>query len=105
MRQSEPEAGGVGTTTIVRIGEPGPAYPVDPERHALESRIEHAKTRIAEDVDRASVLVRNVARNVATNATKGLGKVGILLVVGIAFAGALAFAIIQRRHRVRLTWR
>lgn len=74
--------------------------PVDPERHALEVRIEHAKNRIVEDLNRASALVREVA----SRAGRGLGRVAVL--AGVVVVAAIA-AVISRRHRrrVRITWR
>jgi hypothetical protein len=74
--------------------------PVDPERHALEMRIEHAKQRILEDFDRASVLVRQVARQTS----RGLGTLVVASVVLVAGA-ALATLLRRRRRRLRVTWR
>jgi hypothetical protein len=73
--------------------------PVDPERHALQVRIEHSKERIVEDLQRASALVRGAA----ARAGRGLGT--IFVVAGLAIAAAIVAALVQRRRRVRITWR
>jgi hypothetical protein len=74
--------------------------PVDPERHALEMRIEHAKQRILEDFDRASTLVRQAARRTG----RGLGT--LVVASAVLVAGAVAAALLRRRRRrLRVTWR
>jgi hypothetical protein len=73
--------------------------PVDPERHALESRIEHAKSRLMEDVNRASELLRDVAERTQ----RGLGRLAVLS--GLLVAGLVVFALTRRRRRIRITWR
>jgi hypothetical protein len=72
--------------------------PVDPERHALEVRIAHAKERIVEDLNRASALVRGAA----VRAGRGLGAA--VIVAGLAVAATI-LALIARRRRIRVTWR
>ena len=74
--------------------------PVDPERHALEMRIEHAKHRIVEDLERASALFRDVARRTG----RGVGTA--LVVSALFIVGAVAAALLRRRRRrLRVTWR
>jgi hypothetical protein len=78
----------------------GTLVPVDPERHALEARIEHAKNRIVEDLNRASGLVRDAA----ARAGRGLGRLAVY--AGVVVAGVIALAIARRtRRRIRITWR
>ncbi len=74
--------------------------PVDPERHALEQRIELAKARIAEDLDRASGLVRGVV----SRAGRGLGLLG-LCAAGLVLAGLVTAGWRRRRRRIRIIWR
>jgi len=74
--------------------------PVDPERHALEQRIELAKARIAEDLDRASGLVRGVV----SRAGRGLGLLG-LCAAGLVVAGLVTVGLRRRRRRIRVSWR
>ena len=75
--------------------------PVDPERHALEERIERAKARIVEDLNRASGLVRGAV----SRAGIGLGVAG-LCAAGLLFAGLVTTALVRRRRRrLRITWR
>jgi hypothetical protein len=74
--------------------------PVDPERHALEMRIEHAKHRLVEDLNRASGLVRDVA----ASAGRGLGRLAVFS--GVFVAGVLVALMVRRhRRRLRITWR
>ena len=74
--------------------------PVDPVRHALQARIEGAKTRIVEDLNRATALVQDAA----TRAGRGLGRLALL--AGLVVAGAiLAVARARRRRRIRVVWR
>jgi hypothetical protein len=84
-----------------RVPEPVTLTPVDPERHALEMRIEHAKHRIVEDLNRASDLFRDVAKRTG----RGLGR--LALISGIAVAGAIILAAMRMRsrRRVRITWK
>jgi hypothetical protein len=86
----------------MRAQEPGRGtlVPVDPERHALEMRIEHAKARIVEDVNRASGLLREIA----SSARRGLGWLLVGACALIAGGAALALARRQRR-RIRVTWK
>jgi hypothetical protein len=72
---------------------------VDPERHALEVRIERAKSRIVEDLNRASGLLRDVA----ARAGRGLGRVVVLS--GLFVAGVALAVLVRRRRRLRITWR
>ncbi len=72
--------------------------PIDPERRALEMRIEHAKRRIAEDFERASALVRNVARRTG----RGLGA---LVVASALVITGIVVAALVRRSRPRVRWR
>ena len=74
--------------------------PIDPERHALERRIEHAKERIAEDLRVASALFQGVA----TRAGRGAGRLALL--GGVLVAGAILVALRWRaQRRIRITWR
>ncbi len=78
----------------------GTLVPVDPERHALEVRIEHAKNRIVEDLNRASGLVRDAA----FRAGRGLGRLAVA--AGVVVVGVIALALARRgRRRIRITWR
>lgn len=80
--------------------EGGTFVPADPERRALEMRIEHAKSRLVADLNRASGIVRNVA----LRARQGLGTV--VVVSGILVAGIVVVALFRRnRRRVRIQWR
>lgn len=83
-----------------RAFEPGTFEPVDPERHALEMRIEDAKIRIAEDLRRASALLMGVT----ARAGRGLGRG--LVVTGLLVVGVIAVALMRRRRRrIRITWK
>jgi hypothetical protein len=74
--------------------------PVDPERHALEMRIEHAKNRIAADLERALGLVRSAA----SRAGRGLGT--LVVVAGVAVAAVvLGIALRLKHRRVTVRWR
>jgi N-formylglutamate amidohydrolase len=74
--------------------------PVDPARHALETRIESAKARIVEDLNRATAVVRDAA----TRAGQGLLRVALL--AGLVVAGAvIALARARRRRRLRIAWK
>ena len=77
----------------------GALVPVDPERHAIEARIERAKGRIVEDLNRASGLLRDVA----ASAGRGLGRVAV--VSALFVAGIVLAALVRRRRRIRITWR
>ena len=80
--------------------ENGTLVPVDPERHALEMRIEHAKGRLVEDLERASAALRQAA----SRAGRGLGTalaLGAALVAGIAIAALLRW----NRRQIRIRWR
>ena len=78
----------------------GTLSPVDPERHALEVRIERAKGRIVEDLNRASGLLRDVVRR--TSRTFGT----VLVASGMILGGLVIAALVRRsRRRVRITWR
>jgi hypothetical protein len=75
--------------------------PVDPQRRLLETRIEHAKERLADDLDRAVSL----ARQATTTVRRGLARVALM--GGLLLAGALV-ALVQRRrrrHQLRFTWK
>lgn len=84
-----------------RAPEPDTLVPVDPERHALQMRIEHAKSRIVEDLNRASDLFRDVAARTG----RGLGR--LALISGVVVAGAILMAIVRTRgrKRIRITWK
>jgi hypothetical protein len=86
---------------IERAPEPVPPSPIDPERHALEMRIERAKGRIVEDLNRAGTLFREVA----SRTTRGVGR--LALISGVLVAGAIALAIVRlrSRRRIRITWK
>jgi hypothetical protein len=80
--------------------EPEDLAPIDPERHALEMRIEHAKGRLAEDLGRAE----KVLRAVASRTTRGVGRA--VLISTVIVAGALLVSLLRlRRRRIRITWR
>jgi hypothetical protein len=80
--------------------EPATLVPVDPERHALEARIEHAKNSIVEDLNRAGSLLREVAARTG----RGIGRG--LLAAGVVVAGAVLFGVLWwQRRRARLAWR
>ena len=80
--------------------EGGTLVPVDPERHALEVRIEQAKNRIVEDLNRASGLLRDVARRTG----RRLGTAAV--VSGVVVAAIVVVALVRRsRRRVRISWR
>ena len=89
---------------VNRLSEQRPGddtlVPIDPERHALEMRIEHAKGRLVEDLERASALVRQVA----TRAGRGLGTLAVLS--GILVAGLAVAALVRwNRRQIRIRWR
>lgn len=74
--------------------------PVDPERHALEMRIEQAKHRLVEDLEQAGVLVRRVV----SRAGRGLGTLVVLS--GVMLAGIAVAALVRRnRRQIRIRWR
>lgn len=78
----------------------GPLAPIDPERHALEMRIERAKSRIVEDLNRASALLRDVAARTG----RGIGRAA--LIAGLVAAGAIVLLIARLRgRRIRITWK
>jgi hypothetical protein len=87
---------------VNRLSEPHPGAgtpaPVDPERHALEVRIEHAKSRIVEDLDRAVTLVRGAA----ARAGRGLGTLAAL--TGVFLAAIVITAVVRRRRPRRIPW-
>jgi hypothetical protein len=63
-------------------------------------RIEHAKSRLAEDLERASALLRQVA----SRAGRGLGT--LVVISGLVLVGVVAAALTwRRRARVRIRWR
>jgi hypothetical protein len=89
---------------VNRLSEQRPGddtlVPVDPERHALEMRIEHAKNRIVEDLERATARFREAARRTG----RGLGTLAV--VSGLLLAGVVVAALVRaRRRRIRITWR
>jgi hypothetical protein len=74
--------------------------PVDAERHALERRIEHARNRIVEDLNRASGLLREVA----VRTGRGVGR--FALIAGLCVAGALVLLAVRLRgRRIRISWK
>ena len=78
----------------------GPLEPVDPERHALEMRIEQAKGRLMEDLERASAAMRRAA------ARAGWGVGTAVVVSGILLAGlALTLLVRGTRRQIRVRWR
>jgi hypothetical protein len=80
--------------------ESGTLVPADPERRALEMRIEHAKSRIVADLNRAS----GIARDLAARTRRGLGTLAV--VSGIVVAGIVVAALFRRnRRRVHIQWR
>lgn len=79
--------------------EPEDLSPIDPERHALEARIEHAKGRLVEDLGRAEKVLREVAGRTG----RGLGRA--VLISTVLVAGALLVSLLRRRRRIRITWR
>jgi hypothetical protein len=77
-----------------------PLEPVDPERHALEMRIEMAKGRLMEDLERASAAMRRAA----SRAGWGVGTA--VVVSGILLAGlALTLLVRGTRRQIRVLWR
>jgi hypothetical protein len=77
-----------------------PLEPVDPERHALAMRIEQAKGRLLEDLERASTAMRRAA----TRAGWGVGTA--VVVSGILLAGlALTLLVRGTRRQIRVLWR
>jgi hypothetical protein len=98
-RLREPSADHDGHAGPVRR-ESDALAPIDPERHALEMRIEHAKRRIVEDLNRASALVGDVA----AHAVRRLGTIAV--VAGVVLASVVAYAFVRRsRRRARIDWR
>jgi hypothetical protein len=76
--------------------------PVDRERRALEVRIDLAKARLFQDLNRASTIAKQTARHAAGVAGRGLLRVA--LVGGLLLVG-LGFAFIRRRRRLRVVWK
>jgi hypothetical protein len=89
---------GLVNTLNERTTTSAPLALVDPDRRALEARIEQAKNRLVQDLNRASRLVRRAA------GTVGRGVLRAAVVGGLIVA-ALAVAFVRRRHRIRVTWR
>jgi hypothetical protein len=83
-----------------RRPEDATLVPVDPERHALEMRIEHAKSRLVEDLNRASALVKNLA----SRAGRGVGTLAVVAGVTLV-AVVLTLAIRRKRRQVTVRWR
>jgi hypothetical protein len=80
--------------------EGGTLLPADPERRALEMRIERAKSRMVADLNRASGLVGEVASRVR----HGLGTLAV--VSGVLIVGIVVAALFRRnRRRIRIQWR
>jgi hypothetical protein len=79
-----------------------PLVPVDPERRALEVRIDLAKARLFQDLNRASHLAKRAAKQAAGVAGRGLLRVA--LVGGLLLLGLTA-ALIRRRRRLRVVWK
>lgn len=83
-----------------RVPEESAWVPVDPTRHAIERRIEHAKGRIVEDLNRAGKLLRDVASRTG----RGVGRWA--LVSGVLIAGAIVVAVVRLRgRRIRISWK
>jgi hypothetical protein len=72
--------------------------PVDPRRHALEARVVNAKERLIEDLNQASMIVKQAA------STAGRGIARILAMGALVVAGLLT-AFLRRRRRLRVTWK
>ena len=79
-----------------------PLVPVDPERRALQVRIDLAKARLFQDLNRASMLARRAAKQAAGVAGRGLLRVA--LVGGLLLVG-LVSAFVRRRRRLRVVWK
>lgn len=76
--------------------------PVDRERRALEVRIDLAKARLFQDLNRVSTIAKQTVSNAAEAAGRGLLRVA--LVGGLLLVG-LAAAFIHRRRRLRFVWK
>jgi len=81
-----------------QTGQGAPLVRVDPERRAIDLRIEHAKNRLIQDLNRASTLFKRAAGTASRTVQR------ILLVGGLLAVGLLV-AFIRRRHRIRVTWK
>jgi hypothetical protein len=79
--------------------EGGTLMLADPERRALEMRIERAKSRIVADLNRASGLVHDVA-------SRARHRLGMLAVVSAVFVTVILVAalFLRNRRRVRILW-
>jgi hypothetical protein len=73
--------------------------PVDLERRALELRIEHAKNRIVEDLNRASAQVREAA----ATTFRRLGTLAVI--AGVVLASVVAGVLFRWSRRARIDWR
>jgi hypothetical protein len=76
--------------------------PVDRERRALEVRIDLAKARLFQDLNRVSTIARQTVRHAAGAAGRGLLRVA--LVGGLLLVGLVA-AFARRRRRLRFVWK
>jgi len=86
---------------VNRLAEHGraPFTHIDPERQAIQLRIETAKSRLVADLDRASKIVRNAA----STARRSVGRV--VLVGGLLLCGLAISYFVRRRKRLRVIWR
>lgn len=75
--------------------QPTDLLPVDPRERLLGERIEHAKQRLADDLDQAFSMIRETAKG----AGRGLAR---LVIVGGLVVVGLVVALVQRRQRKRL---
>jgi hypothetical protein len=76
--------------------------PADPERRALEVRIDLAKARLFQDLNRVSTIAKLTARRAAGAASRGLLRVAVI--GGLLLVG-LVSAFIRRRRRLRVVWK
>jgi hypothetical protein len=77
--------------------------PVDPERRALEVRIERAKARLFQDLNRVSTMAKQTAKQAAGAAGRGLLRVALL--GGLLAVGLVSAFILRRRRRLRVVWK
>lgn len=72
---------------------------VDPERRALEARINLAKRALMQDLNRVSALVKRTAGTAGRSLTRV-----VALGLGLMAVGLLA-VFIRRHRRLRYTWK